>query len=47
MVQMVQTREVRGVNVEGAVAKRMVRRAQEAMKPLFWVLDLYGWLLWV
>lgn len=43
MVQMVQTREVELVNVEGLVLKRMVRRAQEAMKPLFWVwLDLYG-----
>ena len=35
MVQMVQTREVELVNVEGLVLKRMVRRAQDAMKPLF------------
>ena len=34
MVQMVQTREVELVKVEGLVLKRMVRRAQDAMKPL-------------
>lgn len=35
MVQIVQVREVEGVKVEGLVEKRIVRRAQEAMKPLF------------
>ena len=38
MVQIVQVREVEGVNVWGKVLKRMVRRAQEAVKPLFLVL---------
>lgn len=47
MVQMVQTREVEDVNVEGAVLKRMVRRAQEAMKPLcegVGLVCIYGYL---
>ena len=43
MVQMVQTREVEEVNVEGRVVKRMVRRAQEAMKPLFWC-QIFIWM---
>ena len=41
MVQIVQVREVEGVKVEGLVEKRIVRRAQEAMKPLFWGLLVY------
>ena len=41
MVQIVQVREVEGVNVGGEVRKRMVRRAQEAVKPL----DLGVWVL--
>lgn len=44
MVQMVQTREVELVNVEGLDLKRMVRRAQEAMKPLLvWFGQIHVW----